>query len=206
VSRRARCWLALAALTGALVLAVGGPGAMAPAAPPPASAAECAAWGSRVERLSARIRAAVAVSRRARAPSARAAALTVARRLARGRAGYRGLIAAGCTPGPPQEASGLAGTVVISPSTPVCVVGRPCSAPATGVTLVFEQAGQVVATATTGTGGEYRVALPPGTYTVRAPGASIGGGIEVVGGAGDQVTVPAGRYGRVDLTLDVGIR
>jgi hypothetical protein len=190
----------------ALALAAGGPTAMAPAAPPPASAAECAAWGSRVDRLSARIRAAVAVSRRARTPAARASALTVARRLARGRAGYRGLIAAGCTAPPAQAASGLTGTVVISPSTPVCMVGRPCSAPAVGVTLVFERAGQAVVTTVTGTGGEYRVAVPPGTYTVRAPAASIGGGIQVVGGSGDQAVVPDGRYGRVDLILDVGIR
>jgi hypothetical protein len=96
--------------------------------------------------------------------------------------------------------------VVISPSTPVCVVGRPCSAPAAGVSLVFERAGRAVATTTAGATGGYRVALAPGPYTVRAPGAAPGGGIQVVGGSGDAVIVPDGRYARVDLTLDVGIR
>jgi hypothetical protein len=212
VTGRARRRLGPAALVAALALAGAGPAATAPAAPPPASAAECAAWGSRVDRLTARIRAAVAVSRRAESARTRAGALTVARRLARERAGYRALVAAGCgvSPAPPvppaRGASGIEGTLVISPSTPVCVVGRPCSAPAPGVTLVFERAGQAVATTVTGTGGEYRVALPSGPYTVRAPGASVGGGIQVAGGSGDEVVVPEGIYARVDLTLDVGIR
>ena len=215
MTRRARRWAGATALLAVLLLAVTGPAATAPAAPPPASAAECAAWASRVDHLSARIRAVVAVSRHARAARTRSAALAVARRLARGRAGYRSLIAVGCVaaapqpvpPVPPaQGASGAEGILVISPSTPVCIVGQPCSAPAPGITLVFEQAGQAVGTIVTGTGGEYRVALPPGSYTVRTPSAAPGGGIEVVDRSGNDVVVPEGAYTHADLTLDVGIR
>jgi hypothetical protein len=89
---------------------------------------------------------------------------------------------------------------------PVCMAGRSCSRPGTGVTLSFEQAGQAVATVVTGAEGEFHVSLPPGAYTVRAPGILTVGAVEIVGGSGDQVVVPSGSYVRVALTMDVGIR
>jgi hypothetical protein len=86
------------------------------------------------------------------------------------------------------------------------MVGRSCSRPGTGVTLSFEQAGQAVATVVTGADGDFHASLPPGAYTVRAPGTLTVGGVEVAGGSGDQVVVPVGSYVRVDLTVDLGIR
>lgn len=85
---------------------------------------------------------------------------------------------------------------------PVCIAGKPCSAPAPGVRLQFVRDGHVVAATTSGAGGRYRVVLRPGRYAVRvAPAPKIGRGLEP-----RSVTVPRGRVGRLDFLLDTGIR
>ena len=62
--------------------------------------------------------------------------------------------------------SGLHGTVTRGPTTPVCRVGVPCSAPAVGAVLVFSRTGHTPARVRAGAGGLYSIRLAPGYYTV----------------------------------------
>jgi hypothetical protein len=111
------------------------------------------------------------------------------------------LTAAGSA-GASTSPSGLWGEVKRGPVTPVCVAEQPCYAPAKGVTLVFVRGGVVVRRATTNDLGRYRVRLAAGTYTVRLPEKpAIGRDLQPV-----HARVPAGRYGRVDFSIDTGIR
>ena len=111
------------------------------------------------------------------------------------------LTAAGSA-GASTNPSGLWGEVKRGPVTPVCVAEQPCYAPAKGVTLVFLRRGIVVRRATTNDLGRYRVRLPAGTYSVRLPQKpAIGRDLEPV-----QARVRAGRYARVDFSIDTGIR
>jgi hypothetical protein len=96
--------------------------------------------------------------------------------------------------------SGITGTVIRSPTKPVCEEGVPCSAPAAGVTLVFRRAGVRVAATTTSKAGTYRVLLRPGTYaaqTLRKP---------PFGSQPHTVRVLKGRFAVVNFQLDTGIR
>src|SRR5205823_8912165 len=96
--------------------------------------------------------------------------------------------------------SGLFGTVVRSPITPVCRVGQPCSAPAAGVTLLFLRGGTKVASVVTTNAGTYRVRLAPGSYTVRvSPSLRIGSL------APTAVKVPRGAAVRRNFAIDTGI-
>jgi len=106
------------------------------------------------------------------------------------------LVAASGTTG-----SGLYGKVVISPARPVCAVGEPCTAPDRNDVLTFWRRGRRVATARTTAKGSYRIALAPGRYGVTVKRSALGRGLEPT-----RVTVVRGRYGRVNFTLDIGIR
>jgi hypothetical protein len=98
--------------------------------------------------------------------------------------------------------SGLHGTVMRGPIKPVCEEGEPCDAPAVGVVLQFNYAGQVVARTKTGAGGAYTIRLKPATYTVTTqPPRRIGSGLTP-----GRVRVLAGRILRVDFHLDTGIQ
>ena len=97
--------------------------------------------------------------------------------------------------------SGLRGVVMRSPITPVCQVGVPCSAPAKNTPLIFSRIGhQSVSTRTDGYG-HYRVALAPGRWNVRTTRTGIGSGVRP-----SVVTVVAGTFRRVNLSIDTGIR
>ena len=99
-------------------------------------------------------------------------------------------------------ASGLWGVVTRGPTMPVCIVGRPCSAPARGLTLTFWRSGRVVARATTNADGRYRLPLRPGLYAVRiAAPQPVGRGLEPA-----RAQVASGRFTRLDFSLDTGIR
>jgi hypothetical protein len=105
------------------------------------------------------------------------------------------------TPAPAGAPSGLRGLVTRSPITPLCEEGVPCSAPARHTSLVFSRRGRSVSTRTDGEG-RYRIALAPGTWTVRAAGAPrIGSGISP-----SSVRVLAGRFRVVNFDIDTGIR
>ena len=85
------------------------------------------------------------------------------------------------------------------PTTPVCMLGKPCNEPAVGAVLAFSRGGHVVRV-TVGAGGRYAVRLVPGTYTVRElPAPKVGIGLRP-----DRVRV-AGPT-RADFFIDTGIR
>ena len=92
--------------------------------------------------------------------------------------------------------SGLYGTVVRGPITPVCVAGVPCSAPAAGAVLVFTR-GAVIDRVTVASDGSYRLHLPAGTYAVRSGAKKL---------APTLARVYAGRMARLDFSIDTGIR
>jgi hypothetical protein len=97
--------------------------------------------------------------------------------------------------------SGLHGTVMRGPTTPVCRVGTPCSAPAAGTRLRFVRHGHVVARARVHRNGRYSVRLSPGVYSVRfAPHTRIGRGISP-----HRVRVLA-EPRRLDFFIDTGLR
>jgi hypothetical protein len=95
--------------------------------------------------------------------------------------------------------SGLYGTVMRGPITPVCVAEQPCDEPAAGAVLVFSQAGSGIAgRARVKANGSYRITLAAGTYTVRT---RSGRRIDPT-----TVRVRAGRFRNVDFSIDTGIR
>jgi Carboxypeptidase regulatory-like domain len=94
--------------------------------------------------------------------------------------------------------SGLSGVVTHGPTTPVCRATEPCSAPSAHATLAFTR-GAVTKRATTNAKGAYRIALAPGRWALRVQGAHFGWRPQLV-------TVPRGRYARVDVRVDTGIR
>jgi Carboxypeptidase regulatory-like domain len=96
--------------------------------------------------------------------------------------------------------SGLHGTVMRGPITPVCKVGVPCEAPAGGVTLTFSRAG-VVRETRTDQQGSYRIALPPGIYAVTTSSKPFGRTPRPA-----RVHVRAGHSDRIAFTIDTGIR
>ncbi len=92
--------------------------------------------------------------------------------------------------------SGLFGVVMRGPITPVCTTESPCDAPAAGVTLLFRRSGAVAGRVVTGRDGRYRIALPPGLYTVRGPKRTTP----------LSAKVTSGRFTRQNFEIDTGIR
>jgi len=91
----------------------------------------------------------------------------------------------------------LHGVVMRGPITPVCMVGKPCDAPAAHFCLSFGDH-----RVTTDANGRYRIRLRAGTYAVRAcTTPSPGRGVEP-----RTVRVRPGVDTRVDLNVDTGIR
>ena len=94
--------------------------------------------------------------------------------------------------------SGLTGVVSRGPTTPVCRVDVPCSKPYANALVVFTSA-VVTRRVRTDEKGGYRVGLTPGRYGVRVAGAQFGWKPLFA-------VVPRGRYARVDIFVDTGIR
>lgn len=112
-----------------------------------------------------------------------------------------GLLATGGADATPSP-SGLRGTVVRGPISPVCVAEQPCSEPARNVTLVFSVGNRVTGRTITDAAGRYRIRLAPARYQVsRTVQPRIGRGLEP-----DHVRVFPGRFTRVDFSIDTGIR
>ena len=97
--------------------------------------------------------------------------------------------------------SGIRGTVIGSPTSPVCRVGVPCSAPAAGVAIVFVRNGVRVASTMTSKSGMYRVVLRPGTYVVRSPQKQVFSSLTPC-----IVRVQMGRFTVANFEIDTGIR
>jgi len=68
--------------------------------------------------------------------------------------------------GPTAGTTIVKGSVVLSPSSPVCRIGSPCSKPLPHFQLVFSRSGKVVARVKTDAHARYRIALEPGRYAV----------------------------------------
>jgi hypothetical protein len=107
-------------------------------------------------------------------------------------------LAAGASAATPR--SGLHGTLMRGPITPVCMMGVPCDAPAAGVTLTFSRAGAVRETRTDQRG-TYRIALPPGIYAVTTSSKPFGHTPRPA-----RVHVRAGYSDRIVFMIDTGIR
>jgi hypothetical protein len=110
-------------------------------------------------------------------------------------------LASGATAATTPTPGGVRGTVIKSPTKPVCEEGVPCSAPAAGVALAFLRAGVRAATTSTSKVGTYRVALRPGTYVVRMLGKLPFGSPQP-----RTVRVRAGRFAVANFEIDTGIR
>ncbi len=114
------------------------------------------------------------------------------------------LLALGCETSSPfsDGDTGLEGTVTRSPIRPVCFENDPCDEPLSGDFQVLRSS-LVVATFHSAADGSYRVALAPGTYTVRPePDVSIFSPTFQT----RTVTVEPGGWTRADLVFDTGIQ
>ena len=96
--------------------------------------------------------------------------------------------------------SGLYGTVMRGPITPVCLVGVPCEAPAAKVILTFSRASFVRETQTDEQG-TYQIELPPGIYSVRTNSKPFGQTPRPA-----RVHVRASHLDKIVFTIDTGIR
>jgi hypothetical protein len=97
--------------------------------------------------------------------------------------------------------SGLFGTVLRGPITPLCQESQPCSEPAAGVRLTFLRDGTAVRSVVTTSTGRYRVHLPAGSYLVRMAKESP---IERL--RPTSVIVRRGVMSRRSFFIDTGIR
>jgi hypothetical protein len=100
------------------------------------------------------------------------------------------------------SASGLYGTVRLSPSSPLCARGTSCSKPARNFKLLFRSNGRTV-TAKTDAKGHYRVQLDAGTYAVRAGTVSM---LPKSGLRPRTVKAATGAFAKRDFVYDSGIR
>jgi hypothetical protein len=96
--------------------------------------------------------------------------------------------------------SGLRG--IVRKPTPVCLQNDPCDGAAAGVAIVFSRNGKAVKRVTSRAHGRYSVALAPGTYSLTSPDVvSVRGRV-----IPSRVRVYAGRYRRIDVFVDTGVR
>lgn len=103
-------------------------------------------------------------------------------------------------PATPTSTGVLTGTVTRGPITPVCRVGKPCTAPARQLVLVFRRAGAIERT-TTDNAGHYRIRLAAGSWRASLTRSGLGTAIDP-----HDVRVVAGRVRTVDFSIDTGIR
>jgi hypothetical protein len=99
--------------------------------------------------------------------------------------------------------SGIRGLALVGPQCPVVTAESPCpDEPFHGTIQVLDASGAVVADGRTGDDGSFEIALEPGTYVVTA---------ELEAGSPPfvkpvDVTVEAGTFAEVNVTIDTGIR
>ena len=93
--------------------------------------------------------------------------------------------------------SGLRGSVMLSPASPVCKAGTPCTRPAAHALIKFWRKGRVVGQTRSDARGRYRIALRPRTYGVTSGEGRI---------KPARVTVATDSYRRMTFTIDTGVR
>ena len=105
---------------------------------------------------------------------------------------------------PPPADSGIEGTVTIGPMCPVVQEGTECpDQPFEATITVLDEGGDEVTEVTSGEDGRFRVALPPGRYTLVPQSPNAGAPPQ----AGEQaVEVRDGAYTQVAVQYDSGIR
>ncbi len=111
----------------------------------------------------------------------------------------------------PAGASGVEGIVLVGPTCPVERIDSPCPDRPAAVTLAAyvgaPAGGQIAGTAASGADGRFRLALPPGTYTLqRAPCPATGRGCTFPRIIALPVTVRIGAFTAVVVHGDTGIR
>ena len=106
------------------------------------------------------------------------------------------VLALACSAG--ASTSGLRGLVTKAPTTPVCVAGLPCSAPAKSVVVRFTR-GTSSRSVRTDANGRYRIALAAGSWRISVAGARFGF-------RPHSVVVPASRVAVQNIAIDTGIR
>jgi hypothetical protein len=112
------------------------------------------------------------------------------------------MLTAGCGASGPSPGTGLTGTVVRGPITPVCRVDVPCDAPfSAGFTV--ERGGRGIARFRSDAAGQFTVYLDPGAYTV-VPDADAP--VFMPGRQSKAVTVGSAGLTTVQLMFDTGIR
>ena len=99
------------------------------------------------------------------------------------------------------QATGLKGTVTLSPTRPVCIESEPCSKPAAGLVLRFARDGRILGRVTTKPDGSYRILLGRGSYVVSFAPRPVPRTITPV-----RVRVVAGRMTPVDFEIDTGLQ
>jgi hypothetical protein len=104
----------------------------------------------------------------------------------------------------PTEDSGIEGQAVISPAHPGPIrEGIPDTAPYKTTLVVWRSDGdQEIARVETGSDGHFRVAIPPGTYRI-GPAKTARA---LPRGGEETVTVVAGKFARVTISFDSGMR
>ncbi|MFZ1707381.1 MAG: carboxypeptidase-like regulatory domain-containing protein [Anaerolineae bacterium] len=99
--------------------------------------------------------------------------------------------------------SGIEGLVTISPTCGGPVrPGQDCTAPYQASITVLDQADRVVSQVSSDAEGRFRLALPPGNYTLRPEKPAKG----IARAADVSVTVVAGQVTTVEITYDSGLR
>ncbi len=103
----------------------------------------------------------------------------------------------------PLALSGIEGHVLIGPACPGPErVGNPCpDKPYQATLTVLNASGQVVTTIQSDVDGYFKVALEPGTYTLRPESPNV-----MPRAAEQSVTVTAGQFTQVKVNYDSGIR
>ena len=107
-----------------------------------------------------------------------------------------------CDTAGPSQTTGLTGTVVRGPVTPVCRIEVPCDAPFSARFSV-ERAGRRVAAFQSDTAGAFTVWIDPGAYAV-VPGADAP--LLSPGSQAKRVMVGENGLTTVRLMFDTGIR
>jgi hypothetical protein len=103
---------------------------------------------------------------------------------------------------PPPGASGIKGTVVVSPSRPGPITkDGPGVAPVPNEQFVVRAGDATVKTFTTDSEGRFQVALPPGHYVILREGAGAR-----IGRWRFEADVVAGEMTKVNWTADSGMR